>query len=65
VPNTPSLPDDVERLKQLIIEQYALLAAREEELNSARIELLSRDVLIEKLKIELLRLKRIASPDVV
>jgi transposase len=58
VPNTPSLPDDVERLKQLIIEQYALLAAREEELNSARIELLSRDVLIEKLKIELLRLKR-------
>lgn len=43
--NTPSLPDDIESLKQLVIEQRALLA--------------SRDVLIEKLKIELLRLKRV------
>lgn len=42
--NAPPLPDDVESLKQLVIEQRALLA--------------SRDVLIEKLKIELLRLKR-------
>lgn len=44
MPNTASLPDDIESLKQLVIEQRALLA--------------SRDVLIEKLKIELLRLKR-------
>ena len=51
MPNTPSLPDDVESLKQLVIEQRALLATRAE-------QLLSRDVLIEKLKIELLRLKR-------
>ena len=44
MPNTPSLPNDVESLKQLVIEQRVLLA--------------SRDVLIEKLRIELLRLKR-------
>ena len=44
MPNTPPLPNDVESLKQLVIEQRVLLA--------------SRDVLIEKLKIELLRLKR-------
>ena len=43
-PPLPTLPNDVESLKQLVIEQRALLA--------------SRDVLIEKLKIELLRLKR-------
>lgn len=39
------LPDDVESLKRLVIEQQA--------------QLLSRDVLIEKLKIELARLKRL------
>lgn len=39
-----SLPDDVESLKQIVLHQRALL--------------LSRDVLLEKLKIELLRLKR-------
>jgi transposase len=44
VPNPLPLPDDIESLKQLVIEQRTLLA--------------SRDVLIEKLKIELLRLKR-------
>lgn len=44
MPNTPPLPNDVESLKQLVIEQRVLLA--------------SRDVLIEKLRIELLRLKR-------
>jgi transposase len=46
-----SLPEDINALKQLVIEQRALLAAKDE-------QLLSRDVLIEKLKIELLRLKR-------
>ncbi len=40
----PSLPDDIESLKQLVIAQRA--------------EILSRDVEIEKLKIELARLKR-------
>ena len=39
-----SLPNDVESLKQIVLHQRALLA--------------SRDVLLEKLKIELLRLKR-------
>jgi transposase len=46
-----SLPDDIHALKQLVLEQRALLAEQEE-------QLLSRDVLIEKLRIELLRLKR-------
>jgi transposase len=46
-----SIPNDIHALKQLVIEQRALLAAKDE-------QLLSRDVLIEKLKIELLRLKR-------
>lgn len=51
VPDAASLPDDIDALKQLILEQRVLLAAQEE-------QLLSRDVLIEKLRIELLRLKR-------
>jgi transposase len=45
------LPEDIDALKQLVIEQRVQLAA-------AREQLLSRDVLIEKMKIELLRLKR-------
>jgi transposase len=44
VQEAASLPDDVESLKQIVLHQRALL--------------LSRDVLLEKLKIELLRLKR-------
>ena len=51
VQDTASLPKDVHALTQLVIAQRALLAAKDE-------QLLSRDVLIEKLKIELLRLKR-------
>lgn len=65
MPNTPSLPDDIESLRQLVIEQHALLAfqdeqlrSREEQLKHTQTLLQSRDVLIEKLKIELLRLKR-------
>lgn len=81
-----SLPEDINALKQLIIEQRALLIVTEEELqhtrdqlqireeqlndahhrlhtvdqalSAARAEVLCRDVLIEKLKIELMRLKR-------
>jgi transposase len=45
------LPEDINALKQLVIEQRALIAVKEE-------QLLARDVLLEKLKIELLRLKR-------
>ena len=51
MPDAALLPDDIDALKQLILEQRVLLAAQEE-------QLLSRDVLIEKLRIELLRLKR-------
>ena len=46
-----SLPADIESLQRLVIEQRAALEA-------ARSTLLSRDVEIEKLKIELARLKR-------
>ena len=42
--NAASLPDDIDSLKRLILEQHVLIA--------------SRDVLIEKLRIELMRLKR-------
>lgn len=51
VPDAALLPDDIDALKQLILEQRVLLAAQQE-------QLLSREVLIEKLRIELLRLKR-------
>jgi transposase len=51
VQDAASLPDDIHALKQLVIEQRALIAVKEE-------QLLARDVLLEKLKIELLRLKR-------
>jgi transposase len=44
VQDAASLPNDVESLKQIVLHQRALLA--------------SRDVLLEKLKIELLRLRR-------
>ena len=46
-----SLPEDIESLQRLVVEQRAALEA-------ARSTLLSRDVEIEKLKIELARLKR-------
>jgi transposase len=52
------LPEDINALKQLLIEQYAQIAAKEEQLHAALEQLLERDVLIEKLRIELLRLKR-------
>jgi transposase len=45
VPAPPNLPDDVESLKQLILEQRALL--------------LSRQVEIDKLKVQLARLRRL------
>jgi transposase len=45
------LPNDIESLQRLVVEQRAALEA-------ARSTLLSRDVEIEKLKIELARLKR-------
>lgn len=52
------LPNDIERLQQVILEQRALLQLRDEEIQTARVELQSRDVLIQKLKVELARLKR-------
>jgi transposase len=51
MPHAP-LPNDVESLKALVIAQRAALEA-------AHVTLLSRDVEVEKLKIELARLKRL------
>lgn len=39
-----SLPDDIHALKQLLVEQYARVAAQEEQLHTAREQLLARDV---------------------
>ena len=54
-----ALPNDVQALQQLVIEQRVLLQLRDGEIRTARVELQSRDVLIQKLKIELARLKRL------
>lgn len=51
VSREPPLPDDVESLQRLIIEQRELIAA-------AQATLLERDLLIGKMRIELARLKR-------
>jgi transposase len=51
VPNTFPLPDDIESLQQLVTEQRAII-------DVAHAAVLSRDILIEKLKVELMRLKR-------
>jgi len=53
-----SLPEDIHALKQLLIEQQAQLVAQQALLAAKDEQLLSRDVLIEKLRIESLRLKR-------
>ena len=58
MPDAASLPQDINALRQLVIEQRASLAAKDEQLAAKDEQLLSRDVLIEKLKIDLLRLKR-------
>jgi transposase len=54
-----ALPNDVQALQQLVVEQRALLQLRDGEIRTARVELQSRDLLIQKLKIELARLKRL------
>ena len=51
MPRADSLPDDVERLK-------ALLQAANDKVDTLRSQLRSRDVLIEHLKLQLARLKR-------
>ncbi len=49
--NTTPLPEDIESLQQLVMQQRAIIEA-------AHATLLSRDILIERLRIELARLKR-------
>lgn len=53
-----ALPADVESLKQLVIEQRTLLAARDEQLHQARERLRSRQVEIEHLKLQIAKLRR-------
>src|SRR5690349_13245613 len=53
-----ALPNDVQALQQLVIEQRVLLQLRDQALQAREVELQSRDLLIQKLKVELARLKR-------
>jgi len=54
-----ALPNDVQALQQLVIEQRVLLQLRDQALQARDVELQSRDLLIQKLKVELARLKRL------
>ncbi len=53
-----SLPDDIETLKRLVIEQRALIEEREQRLERQRAEELYLRTWIEKLKLEIARLRR-------
>jgi len=52
------LPSDPDRLRAIVTEQAAALAAKETELAAKDAELRSRDVLVEKLKAQLAALRR-------
>jgi transposase len=58
--NFQALPDDIEALRGLIAKQAGELAMRTSELESARSGLIAKSLEIEKLKIELARLKRMS-----
>ena len=53
-----NLPDDIETLKQLVIEKQALIEEREARLEHQRAEELYLRTWIEKLKLEIARLRR-------
>src|SRR5438309_458111 len=53
------LPDDVATLKRLLIERDAEVVQRLAELEVQRVEVLSAQLLIEKLKLQIARLRRI------
>jgi transposase len=52
MPTALALPDDIEQLKQLVIEQHAALQQAQEQLRSRQLE-------IEQLKLQIARLKRL------
>jgi transposase len=56
--NAASLPDDIESLRRLVAAQRSELAAERAARIAAEGALLSRDLLIEKLKVQIARLKR-------
>ena len=53
------LPDDVATLKRLLVERDAEVARRLTELETQRAEMLVARLLIEKLKLQIARLRRI------
>lgn len=53
------LPDDVATLKRLLVERDAEVARRLTELEAQRAEMLTARLLIEKLKLQIARLRRI------
>jgi transposase len=53
-----TLPDDIETLKRLVLEKQALLEERDERLERQQAEALHLRTWIEKLKLEIARLKR-------
>src|SRR5437660_11171242 len=56
--NAASLPDDIESLRRLVAAQRSELDAESAARMAAEGALLSRDLLIEKLKVQIARLKR-------
>jgi transposase len=56
--NAASLPDDMEALRRLVAAQRSELDAERAARMAAEGALLSRDLLIEKLKVQIARLKR-------
>src|SRR5205807_249666 len=56
--NAASLPDDIESLRRLVAAQRSELDAERAARMAAEGALLSRDLLIEKLKVQIARLKR-------
>lgn len=52
------LPDDVDTLRRMVIEERAARAVREAELEAAKAGLVSKTLEIEKLKVQIARLRR-------
>ena len=59
VPTIAALPDDIATLKRLLVERDAEVEKRRAELEVERGEVLAARLLIEKLKLEIARLRRI------
>ena len=60
-PPPAELPDDIEALRRLATQQAAALAAAQDELAAARAGLAAKVLEIEKLKVQIARLRKIGS----